>query len=95
MNFNRWTMGSAARTGILVLFALNLVTVGCAPQSSEGRGGTLPANPKFAALSEDDCKALGGTVSNDTTCESGRVCTTHIIESTGSQSTHTRCVAKQ
>ena len=57
--------------------------------------GTTAAEPKpktnaplTAPLTEDDCKALNGSVSSSTVCESGSLCTT-----TDNAGVHERCIS--
>jgi len=66
------------KTRVLALVAVSFVTVGCARREGNGSGITPQHDPVIAALTEDDCKALGGTVSTNTLCSSNKVCSVDV-----------------
>jgi hypothetical protein len=64
-------------------------TLAVEKQGTTAPGPKPPTNaPPTAPLTEDDCKALNGSVSNSTVCESGLLCTT-----TDNAGTHERCIS--
>ena len=55
------------------------------------------ANLKNVMLTADDCKALGGQVSNAEICESGKVCTVNVYDPQSGKGYYIkqRCISKQ